>query len=164
MPGSGEAVVRIEAEFVKNSLIAEPGFPFRALPSSPENSAEGLTGGGGGVAIDIALEQGGLPIGGFSGRGFHRVDTIGPVNKVNAWHRAGRQQGSEGVHGVGLPEGPVRTGTPIGFDAEFFEGLFANDPAGRRFGKQDGIGDTAAERADGGIRKTGLAEVAGRIF
>jgi len=56
---------------------------------------------------------------------------------------------------------------PIGRDAEFFQRLFANDAAGGGCGEENGVGDSASERMDGGFpgaRPAPTIEVGESVF
>ena len=147
--GGGEAVVGIEAEFVEDGLIAELGLPDGLLPGAFYDRAEGMAGGGGDGGIDLAAEEGGFPVGTGGGGGGHGVDAVGPVDEEDFGDGAGREERSDGLEGVGFAESAIGPGAPVGFDAELFERLFADDATAGGFGEENGIGDAAAQGGDG---------------
>lgn len=155
--GGGEAVIRVEAEFVEDGLITELGFPDGILPGGADDATEGMAGGAGDGGIDGAAEEGGFPIGGGGRGGVHGVDAVFPVDEEDRGDGAGGEEGSDGLQRVGFAEGAFGAGAPIGFNAELFQRLLADDAAGGGFGEENGIGDSAAEGGDGGTAGTGPA-------
>ncbi len=147
--GGGEAVVGIEAEFVEDGLVAELGFPGGLLPSSADDGAEGMAGGGGDGGVDVAAEEGGFPVGTRGRGGGHGVDAVGPIDKENFGDRTGGEEGGDGLEGVGFAESAIGAGAPIGFYTQFFERLFTDDASMWGFGEENGVGNAAAERGDG---------------
>ena len=79
----------------------------------------------------------------------------GRVEEEDAGDGAWGEEGGDGLEGFGFAEGAFGAGAPVGFDAEFFEGLFADDAAGGAFGEQDGIRDAAAEGENGRFQGAG---------